>query len=125
MTSNRASASPELKLASPTPSSPTLNIQSSAVVVSYSVHNQKLYERLKEALEKPSEHASGAQPIILIDDSQLKPGAPWERTFARTMQEADVLLLLLSDHYFASEYCAAELDPLPANMSYSHSDSSN
>ena len=62
-------------------------------------------EHLKESLET---HLAIMQRQGLIEewnDRKILPGAEWEQTIDSKLEEADIILLLVSPDFIASEYC--------------------
>lgn len=75
------------------------------VFVSYSHRDQRMRERLGDHLSTLE-----TQGIIQIwHDREIEPAANWEGEINREIQEADVVLLLVSASFIKSRYCQREL----------------
>ena len=54
----------------------------------------------------------GAQRVGLIEiweDSRIDPGEGWDETIATALEDADIVVLLVSSAFTASEYCYREM----------------
>jgi hypothetical protein len=67
------------------------------------------YSHLDEGLkDNLLSHLSPLQRLGKIDtwhDQKIMPGAEWEKDIARALNEADIVLLLISIDFINSEYC--------------------
>ena len=58
------------------------------------------------------QHLLGAQRVGLIEiweDSRIDPGEGWDETIAAALEGADIVVLLVSSAFTASEYCHREM----------------
>lgn len=58
------------------------------------------------------QHLLGAQRVGLIEiweDSRIDPGERWDETIAAALEEADIVVLLVSLAFTVSEYCFREM----------------
>jgi hypothetical protein len=44
--------------------------------------------------------------ITVWDDSAIQPGTEWTNTIDQQLSTSDIILLLISDHYLASQFCS-------------------
>ena len=79
------------------------------VFISYSHADSDWLERLKRMMA-PLLRDSGHE-LRLWDDSQIKPGEKWREEIETALAQAEVALLLVSDHFLASEYVMGEEVP--------------
>jgi alpha-D-glucose phosphate-specific phosphoglucomutase len=78
------------------------------LVVSYSHRDKRLREKLDTQLKLLARSAL----IANWDDTQIIPGTKWDEEIHRQFSEADVVLLLISDDFLASDYIMDEEVPL-------------
>ncbi len=79
------------------------------VFISYSRADRDWVERLKRMMA-PLLRGSG-QELRLWDDSQIEAGDKWREAIETALAEAKVALLLVSDHFLASEFVMGEEVP--------------
>ena len=79
------------------------------VFISYSHADRDWLERLQRMMA-PLLRGSG-QELRLWDDSQIEPGAKWREAIETALAQARVALLLVSDHFLASEFVMGEEVP--------------
>lgn len=74
-----------------------------SVFISYSrediAYARKLYSQLIEFRSLDDQHK------VFFDESRLKPGDEWQERIEQALNEADVFVLLISDHFLNSGYC--------------------
>lgn len=76
-----------------------------SVFVSYSHRDERMRERLGHHLATLE-----SQGLIRIwQDREIEPAADWEGEINREIQEADIVLLLVSASFIQSRYCQQEL----------------
>lgn len=75
------------------------------VFYSYSHKDKKLRERIADVL-KPFEREG---KIKMWFDHEIMPGAKWNETIEQKMSESDIILLLYSPTFIASNYCDKEV----------------
>jgi hypothetical protein len=71
------------------------------VVYCYARKDKKLQERLESHLEVLKRSGQ----ITSWHDGKILPGADWEQEIFRNLNTADIILLLISDHFINSGYC--------------------
>src|SRR5437667_10608478 len=62
----------------------------------------------QEHLYELKKHLMALQHENLIEikaDINISPGAEWERAISRYLEEADIILLLISADFISSKYC--------------------
>jgi formylglycine-generating enzyme required for sulfatase activity len=79
------------------------------VFISYSHADRDWVERLKRMMA-PLLRGSG-QELRLWDDSQIEAGRKWREAIEAALAQASVALLLVSDHFLASEFVMGEEVP--------------
>jgi formylglycine-generating enzyme required for sulfatase activity len=79
------------------------------VFISYSHADRDWVERLKRMMA-PLLRGSG-QELRLWDDSQIEAGTKWREAIETALAQAKVALLLVSDHFLASEFVMGEEVP--------------
>jgi formylglycine-generating enzyme required for sulfatase activity len=79
------------------------------VFISYSHADRDWVERLKRMMA-PLLRGSG-QELRLWDDSQIEAGRKWREAIETALAQAKVALLLVSDHFLASEFVMGEEVP--------------
>jgi hypothetical protein len=79
------------------------------VFISYSHADRDWVERLKRMMA-PLLRGSG-QELRLWDDSQIDAGRKWREAIEVALAQAKVALLLVSDHFLASEFVMGEEVP--------------
>jgi formylglycine-generating enzyme required for sulfatase activity len=79
------------------------------VFISYSHADRDWVERLKRMMA-PLLRGSG-QELRLWDDSQIEAGRKWREAIETALAQASVALLLVSDHFLASEFVMGEEVP--------------
>jgi hypothetical protein len=79
------------------------------VFISYSHADRDWVERLKRMMA-PLLRGSG-QELRLWDDSQIEAGSKWREAIEVALAQAKVALLLVSDHFLASEFVMGEEVP--------------
>ncbi len=79
------------------------------VFISYSHADRGWVERLKRMMA-PLLRGSG-QELRLWDDSQIEAGRKWREAIETALAQASVALLLVSDHFLASEFVMGEEVP--------------
>ena len=77
--------------------------------ISYSHADRDWVERLKRMMA-PLLRGSG-QELRLWDDSQIEAGTKWREAIETALAQAKVALLLVSDHFLASEFVMGEEVP--------------
>jgi hypothetical protein len=75
------------------------------VFISYASRDEKLLEKLKTALSI-LRHDRLIEEVW--DGREIRAGDDWEKVIADHINKAQVILLLLSFNFFASEYCGVE-----------------
>ena len=70
------------------------------VFVSYSHANYKLWDRLKTHLDI----LKNERLVCWWYDGKIRPGSEWDDAIRRELKEADIVILLLSNEFFASKY---------------------
>lgn len=70
------------------------------VFVSYAHANYKLWERLKTHLDI----LKNERLIQWWFDGKIRPGSEWDDAIRKELKEADIMVLLLSNEFFASKY---------------------
>jgi tetratricopeptide (TPR) repeat protein len=71
------------------------------IFISYSREDKKLCKGFRAALA-PSVRIHGVEPW---HDGQILPGGAFEDDIAQALEAADVAALLVSNHFFVSDYC--------------------
>lgn len=71
------------------------------VFLSYAREDERFREELCRHLA-PMVHEG---EIEILQDRLIRPGSVWEQEIKRWLEEADVFLLLVSEHYFHSKIC--------------------
>ncbi|MBV9123959.1 MAG: toll/interleukin-1 receptor domain-containing protein, partial [Planctomycetes bacterium] len=71
------------------------------VFISYAHEDRLLCEQLKKQLG-PLEHSV---EITIWQDQEILPGGSWSKEINDHLDEADLILLLVSADFIASEYC--------------------
>jgi hypothetical protein len=79
------------------------------VFISYSHADRAWVERLRRMMA-PMLRDSG-QMLRLWDDNQIRPGAKWRDEIEMALAQAEVALLLVSDHFLASEFVMGQEVP--------------
>lgn len=77
--------------------------QQSCIKVFYSYAHTD--EGLRQELNKHLAILKRSGVIETWSDTEITAGAPWEEQIARNLREADIILLLISPDFLASEYC--------------------
>ncbi|MBD2464161.1 toll/interleukin-1 receptor domain-containing protein [Oscillatoria sp. FACHB-1407] len=72
------------------------------VFYSYSRQDREMCDRLDEHLS----HLRRSGKIVPWCDLQLEPGSEWEKTLLEKLETADIILLLVSARFLASDYCS-------------------
>jgi hypothetical protein len=72
------------------------------VYYSYAHADREWLERLTSHLEVFKLQGR----ITEWDNSAIQPGTPWGKEIDRQLSTSDLILLLLSDHYLASQFCS-------------------
>src|SRR5229473_1015981 len=67
----------------------------------YAHEDQALFQRLKKALAVLIRQDA----VSIWHYGDLQPGAQWEREIERELNTADIILLLISPSFIASDYC--------------------
>lgn len=70
------------------------------VFVSYAHANYKLWDRFKTHLDV----LKNERLVSWWFDGKIRPGSEWDDAIRREMREADIVILLLSNAFFASKY---------------------
>jgi len=70
------------------------------VFVSYAHENYKVWDRFKTHLDV----LKNERLISWWYDGKIRPGSEWDDAIRREMKEADIVILLLSNAFFASKY---------------------
>ncbi len=76
------------------------------VFISYSSKDTVLKDELETHLSILKEQ----NLISCWHDSKIKPGVEWERKIDEHLQSADIILLLVSPNFLASEHCKSEVN---------------
>lgn len=71
------------------------------VFCGYAHEDKSLFQRLKKALEVLRRQ----EAISIWQYGDLPPGAQWEQEIERELNTADIILLLISPAFMASDYC--------------------
>src|SRR5437588_8932883 len=71
------------------------------VFISYAHRDKQLVDELKKSL-KPLQRE---KTIDFWYDEEIRPGAAWEQEVDKYMNEADIILLLISPDFMNSDYC--------------------
>jgi hypothetical protein len=70
------------------------------VLLCYAYQNEGMVKRLKNHLSSLEHH----EDIILQDYGNIPPGAEWEEEMSKYFEEAQIILLVISDAFLASRY---------------------
>ena len=70
------------------------------VFISYAHANYKLWERLKTHLDILKNEGQ----ISVWFDGKIRPGSEWDDAIRKELKEADIVIVLLSNAFFASKY---------------------
>ena len=70
------------------------------IFVSYSHANYKVWDRLKPHLDI----LKNERLVSWWFDGKIRPGSEWDDAIRKELKEADIVLLLLSNDFFASKY---------------------
>lgn len=70
------------------------------VFVSYAHANYKLWERLKTHLDI----LKNERQVSIWFDGKIRPGSEWDDAIRKELKEADIVIVLLSNAFFASKY---------------------
>lgn len=79
------------------------------VFISYSHFDRVWVERLQRMMA--SMLRDSGQVLRLWDDNQIKPGAKWRDEIETALAQAEAALLLVSDHFLASEFVMGQEVP--------------
>ena len=71
------------------------------IVYCYARKDKKLREHLASHLEALKRSGQ----IISWHDGKILPGADWEQEIFLNLNTADIILLLISNHFISSDYC--------------------
>jgi len=63
-------------------------------------------EKFRSQLEKHLALLSQLDAIHVWHDRRIEPGADWKKEIDENLEEADIVLLLVSADFMASQYCA-------------------
>jgi TIR domain/Domain of unknown function (DUF5679) len=66
---------------------------------------------LKDELIKHLAGLRGQGRLVHWHDQQIAPGSEWDGEIKRRLDEADIVLLLVSHYFLASDYCASQEVP--------------
>lgn len=80
--------------------------QSVKLFISYAKDNRQQW------LLPVRQHLLGLQRVGLIElweDSRIEPGESWDETIVAALEAADIIILLVSSAFTASEYCHREM----------------
>jgi len=83
------------------PTEPEISVK---VFISYSHEDKELHERLDNHLSTLKRSGE----ITIWRDQQILPGNNWSSQIKTRLKEADVILLLVSASFLASQYCWEE-----------------
>ncbi|MDX2214326.1 MAG: toll/interleukin-1 receptor domain-containing protein [Oculatellaceae cyanobacterium bins.114] len=72
------------------------------VFYSYSRQDREMRDRLDDHLS----HLRRSGKIVTWCDLQLEPGSEWEKTLLEKLETSDIILLLVSARFLASDYCS-------------------
>ena len=72
------------------------------VFYSYAHEDRDWLERLNNHLETLQQQGR----ITTTDNRAIQPGTEWKKEIERQLSTSDMILLLISDHYIASQYCS-------------------
>lgn len=75
------------------------------IFVSYAAADEALKNLLCEQLESLTEQSV----IITIDSQRVVPGMNWTGQLRDSLEQADIILMLISSNYLASQLCRAEM----------------
>jgi len=79
---------------------PTITKRELRLFISYSHEDVEL----KNELDLHLSALRGSYPLTIWSDEELVPGQDWDYTIKKSLVEADVILLLISPGFIASEY---------------------
>jgi tRNA A-37 threonylcarbamoyl transferase component Bud32 len=71
------------------------------ILISYSREDHELCDKLEEHLS-PLQHSG---KVAVWHDRKINPGAMWSEEISKHLNEADLILLLISSSFIASRYC--------------------
>ena len=72
------------------------------VFVSYAHGNYKLWDKLRVHLDI----LTNERLVSVWWDGKIRPGSEWDDAIRRELKEADIIVLMLSNEFFASKYIA-------------------
>jgi TIR domain len=84
----------------------TLPSQPITIFCSYARADEIYKDALKKALAVPLNSGE----IIFWHDQLIVPGQQWHDEIKNQINSADIILLMLSSDFFASEYCQQEME---------------
>ena len=96
-----AEKSTDVSLSGSSKSSPSYPSQGLSVFFSYS-HKDK---KLRSELEKYLNHLKRQQLIVGWHDGEIEAGKEWAEEINKHLSEAQIILLLISQDFMASDYC--------------------
>jgi hypothetical protein len=76
------------------------NAPESKVFISYAHKNYKHWERLKVRLDI----LTNERLVKWWFDGKIRPGVDWDNTIRQQLKKADIVVLMLSNDFFASDY---------------------
>lgn len=62
-------------------------------------------EQLRDALEQHLGALKRSEHAVIWHDRKIQPGTDWEKEINLHISTADIILLLVSSHFIASDYC--------------------
>jgi len=72
-----------------------------AILLCYAHQDERMVSKLKDHLSVLERNGH----ITLWDYGHISPGAEWEQEINRHLNEAQIILLLISSSFLASHYC--------------------